>query len=133
MTSVVDMDFSDWLLEEMSKRGWSQADLARASGLHRQSISDYVNRRRTNPEPDALIAIANGLSISPVTAFRHAGLLPAEGGEKITKEDWKHMLQQLTPEEQEEIYSIMEMKIKRRQQAEQSARAANFKPGKVKK
>lgn len=134
MTSVVDMEFSDWLLEEMSKRGWSQADLARASGLHRQSISDYVNRRRTSPEPDALIAIAKGLSISPVTVFRKAGLLPTEGPDnKIVFEDWQHMLQQLTSEEQDEIYSIMEMKIKRRQQAEASARAANFKPAKVKK
>jgi transcriptional regulator with XRE-family HTH domain len=89
MLSVMDMDFSDWLLQEMNKRGWSQADLARNSGLNRQSVSDYVNRRRTNPDPEALVSIAKGLKISPITIFRIAGLLP-EGGEKASFEDWQY-------------------------------------------
>lgn len=85
ISSLVDTNFSDWLLEEMNKRGWSQADLARASGLNRQSVSDYVNRRRTNPEPEALVSIANAFKISPITIFRKAGLLP-EGGDSASKD-----------------------------------------------
>jgi transcriptional regulator with XRE-family HTH domain len=131
MSSIVYMDFPDWLLNEMSKRGWSQADLARASGLNRQSISDYVNRRRTNPEPDALVAIANALNISPVTVYRAAGLLPAGGGERVNLTDWEHLLSQLEPTEQEEIYQILELKVERRKQAEQAAAAKNFRPSKV--
>lgn len=131
MLSVMDMDFSDWLLQEMNKRGWSQADLARNSGLNRQSVSDYVNRRRTNPDPEALVSIAKGLKISPITIFRIAGLLP-EGGENASFEDWQFLLNQLPPEEQEEVRKIVEMKIERRQKEEQSARASNFKVGKAK-
>lgn len=62
----------------MTIKGWSQSDLARASGLNRQVISSYINLRRTNPEPDALVAIAHALNIPPEEVFRIAGILPAE-------------------------------------------------------
>lgn len=127
IASLMDNDFSDWLLEQMNLHHWSQADLARASGLNRQSVSDYVNRRRTNPEPDALIALAHAFKISPITIFRKAGLLPPGLEDDVTFEDWQYLITQLTPEEQEELRQIAEMKIDRRQKAEQSARAAKFK------
>jgi len=92
MSSLMDEHFSDWLLKELSKREWSQADLARASGLNRQSISDYINRRRTNPEPDALVAIAHGLNISPITLFRQAGLLPNSNNGDVKLDDWEYLL-----------------------------------------
>lgn len=114
MSSSVDMNFSDWLLEQMNKKGWAQADLARASGLNRQSISDYINRRRTSPDPDALVAIAHSLGISPITVFRKAGLLPDDGGIDVTFQDWEFLLKQMSPEDQEEMRQIAEMKIKRR-------------------
>lgn len=132
IASLVDINFSDWLLDEMNKRGWSQAELARASGLNRQSVSDYVNRRRTNPEPEALVALAQAFKISPITIFRKAGLLP-EGSDNASFEDWQHLLTQLLPEEQEEMRQIIEIKIDRRKKAEQAARANNFKSGKIKK
>jgi len=121
------MDFSDWLLDEMNNRGWSQADLSRMSGLTRQSVSDYVNRRRTNPEPAALVAISKALSLSPVTVFRKAGLLPDATTDQVRMEDWDHLLSQLPPEETDEIRKIALMKIEKRQNAENAARAAQFK------
>lgn len=132
ISSTVAMDFSDWLLSEISKRGWSQADLARASGVNRQSVSDYINRRRTNPDPDVLVSLAKGLHISPITIFRAAGLLP-EGGDDANFTDYQYLLSQLSLEEQEEIRQIIELKIERRQKSEQAARAKNFKQGKIKK
>lgn len=98
ISSLMDIEFSDWLLSEMNKRNWTQADLARASGLNRQSVSDYINRRRSNPEPNALVAIAQAFKISPITVFRNAGLLP-EGGDNASFEDWQFLLNQLPPEE----------------------------------
>jgi transcriptional regulator with XRE-family HTH domain len=127
----MDNNFIDWLLAEMNKREWTQAELARASGLTRQSVSDYINRRRTNPEPDALTAIAHAFKISPITVFRKAGLLPPEGGDQATFEDWQHLLSQLTPDEEEEMRQIIELKIERRQKAEAAAHAAKFKPKKA--
>jgi transcriptional regulator with XRE-family HTH domain len=128
-----DIDFSEWLLQKMESKGWSQADLARAAGLNRQSISDYINRRRTNPEPEAMIAIADAFDISPITVFRKAGLLPDRPETEVTFDDWKFLLEQLEPAEQEELRQIAVLKIERRKKQEQSARAANFKPGTVQK
>lgn len=113
ISSPVDTIFSDWLLEEMNKRGWSQADLARASGLNRQVISNYINSRRNKPEPDALVALAHGMKMSPIVIFRKAGLLPAEGGDQLKFEDWKYILEELPEEEQEELRKIAEMKIEK--------------------
>lgn len=126
MSSNMDIHFSDWLLKELSTRKWSQADLARASGLTRQSISDYVNRRRTNPEPEALVAIAHGFKISPITIFRKAGLLPDSNGngEQVKFEDWEYLLKQMSPEDETELRQIAEMKIERRKK-DQSLKALN--------
>ena len=124
------MDFSDWLLEQMNLRNWSQADLSRMSGLTRQSVSDYVNRRRTNPDSAALVAIAKALGLSPVSVFRKAGLLPEAPAEQERFEDWEYLLGELPTEEQAELRQIALMKIERRKTAEAAARAANFKPGK---
>jgi transcriptional regulator with XRE-family HTH domain len=127
MYSLVNMDFSDWLLEEMNKRGWSQADLSRSSGVDRQVISNYINRRRTNPEPEALISIAHGFGISPITVFRKAGLLP-EGSDDATFSDWKFLLDQLPQDEQDELRQIALMKIEKRKK---ESGAKSLKPKKA--
>ncbi len=90
--------FSDWLLEQMESKNLTQADLAKASGLTRTAISDYVNQKRTNPEPQALIAIAKALHVSPLNVFRAAGLLPddhASDEEKFLR-DWKELIDGLS-------------------------------------
>lgn len=76
MSLSMDKDFADWLIEQMNKRGWSQADLANAAGLNRQVISTYVNRQRQKPDSEVLVALARALHLPPETVFRAAGLLP---------------------------------------------------------
>jgi transcriptional regulator with XRE-family HTH domain len=122
------MDFSNWLLEQMNSRGWSQADLSRMSGLTRQSVSDYINRRRTKPEPNALVSISKAFGMSPVTVFRKAGLLPDTTSDQAQMDDWQYLLNQLPPEEADEMRQIALMKIEKRQNMENAARAAEFKP-----
>jgi transcriptional regulator with XRE-family HTH domain len=122
MYALMDNNFIDWLLIEMGRRKWSQADLARESGLTRQSISDYVNRRRTNPEPGALVSIANALGVDPILVFRKAGLLPPGPENKVRHDDWDYVMSQLDEGEQEEIRAIADLKIKRRKDAESANR-----------
>lgn len=130
MSIIMDTKFSDWLIEQMQNKNWSQSDLARASGLTRQTISYYLSDKSTKPDEGALTKIAHALKISPITVLRKAGLLP-EGGENASFEDWQFLLNQLPPEEQEEVRKIVEMKIERRQKEELSARSAKFKPKKA--
>jgi len=125
-------NFGEWLIQEIDKRGWTQSDLVRLSGISRGTLSNIISGTR-GVGNDSMVAIAHALKISPVTIFRKAGLLPPDTSEKVSFEDWQYIISQLTPDEQEEIRQIVELKIERRQKAEKSERAKNFKSGKVKK
>lgn len=117
--------FALWMQSEREKRGWSQSDLSRYSGLHRAIISK-IETNVSTPSVETFISLAQAFKISPITVFRKAGLLP-EGGDNTNFEDWQHLLTQLTPDEEEEMRQIIEIKIDRRKKAEQAARANNFK------
>lgn len=67
--------FNDWLMREMSKRGWSQSDLARSSELNRAVINKLLNGQ-TVPRPQTIEAIAHALKLPTEQAYRIAGLLP---------------------------------------------------------
>lgn len=67
--------FKEWLLDEMDKRGWSQADLARSADLNRAVINKLLNGH-ANPRPATLEAIARALKNPVESVFRIAGLLP---------------------------------------------------------
>jgi transcriptional regulator with XRE-family HTH domain len=78
--------FSEWLLVEMDKRGWSQSDCARACELNRAVINKLLNGK-CKPQPVTLIAIARGFKIPVETAYRAAGLLPPPpDGDDTTQE-----------------------------------------------
>lgn len=131
LLSMDKVNFGDWLKLEREKRDWSQSDLARFSGLHRQIINK-TESGVSEPALKTFIALAQAFKISPITIFRIAGLLP-EGGDNAAFEDWQFLLNQLPPQEQEEVRKIVEMKIERRQKEELAARSAGFKVGKAKK
>jgi len=121
-------EFIEWLDQMENKKGWTDYRLSAETGLSSSVFSKA--RQGILPKWEALVRIAGAFNVSPITAFRKAGLLP-EGGELVKFDDWQHLIKQLTPEEEEEIRNITEMKIERRQKNEQSARAKNFKPQKV--
>lgn len=129
LLSMDRINFGEWLKNEREKREWSQSDLARFSGLHRQIINKTENGV-SEPALKTFLALAQAFKMSPISIIRIAGLLP-EGGENASFEDWQFLLNQLPPQEQEEVRKIVEMKIERRQKEEQSARSAQFKPKKA--
>lgn len=69
-------DFGDWLLQELEKRDWSQAKLARMTGVTRQAINAYINKRRTTPDAATIDGIAKAFGMSTQEVFRAAGLMP---------------------------------------------------------
>jgi transcriptional regulator with XRE-family HTH domain len=94
--------FSEWLLEQMKSRNWSQAELAKATGLTRTAISSYINQKRTQPDPQALPAIAKALHVSPINLFKIANLLPNDRSteEEERFSDWKEVLSKLNKRDQ---------------------------------
>lgn len=111
------MDFSDWLLNEINKRGWSQAELARRAGISRQIISNYINRQREKPDSDVLVSISRALNLPAETVFRAAGLLPPVSEDTEYQEEFFHLLSQLSPQERQEILELLRFKAARQRYA----------------
>ena len=74
MTTLV-----DYLEDELHRRNWRPADLARAAGVPDATISHILNGSR-RAGPDVCNAIARALGEPPERIFRLAGLLPGQGG-----------------------------------------------------
>lgn len=68
--------FKEWLLKEMAKREWSQADLARFADLNRAVINKLLNGHSTTPRPATLASIARAFKLPVEQLYRIAGLLP---------------------------------------------------------
>jgi transcriptional regulator with XRE-family HTH domain len=63
--------FNEWMLQRLQELNWSQADLARASGLTRTAISNYINGR--TPDESALRKLAKAFKLPPKLSFAPPG------------------------------------------------------------
>jgi transcriptional regulator with XRE-family HTH domain len=67
-----------WLAEEIRRRGWSQAEMARRSGLSVAAINKYLrpvgNPHRRTPDYPAVVRMAEALGVAVPTALVAAGL-----------------------------------------------------------
>ena len=86
--------FSEWLQNEMNKRGWSQSDLARAADLNRAVINKLLNGK-SHPQPATLEAISRALKIPLETTYRAAGLLPASSDNDDTLDEAIYVLKNI--------------------------------------
>jgi transcriptional regulator with XRE-family HTH domain len=99
--------FGDWLTKKMEEREWSQADLARASGLTRQAIGYYLGPKSKRPDEEALKLIAKAFKVPIEQAYRAAGILPPEKKRKETIEEIEHALDDLSEGELQEFLSYV--------------------------
>lgn len=70
-------EFGRRLAALMTERGWNQSELARASGLGRDSISTYV-RGQTFPEPKNLRKLADALNTTTFDLLPNATMKAME-------------------------------------------------------
>lgn len=106
MFAMADKTFLDWLQAEMDRRGWTQADLHRASGLRRGTISGVINQLR-NPGTAFCEAVARAFQLPAEDVFRRAGILPPEPNNDPITELGTHILRQLPAEERERFVEQM--------------------------
>ena len=64
------MEFADWLRREIEKRKTTIAEVAARGGTNSPTIWRIVRGERT-AGVDSIVAIAKGLSVSPVEVFSH--------------------------------------------------------------
>ena len=96
------MKFNDWILSQLREREWSQADLARSSGLTRGAISKYLIDRI--PDESALRKIAHAFKLPPETVFCAAGILPPEDSSQPPHLlEWIKIFRDAEPDKRDEM------------------------------
>lgn len=118
------VDFAGWLLSEMHKRKLSQSDLARITGISRQAISSYVNRRILTPDKESLQKIAHAFGMRQEDIYRVAGILPPANGIPPDIARAVYQLEQLP----EPLRSILTKMIDTQYNQWENDRTANLKP-----
>jgi len=117
-------DFTEWLTNELTVKGWDQAELSRRSGITTAHISRIMTGQR-HPGSDALSGIARALRLPPEDVFRRAGLLPPKRGvtanDMARYDDVLATIASLTPENQKLVFDLLE-RIKRSEESTRSGR-----------
>ncbi len=108
--------FIEWIDSVEDELGWTDNKWATTAGLSASVLSKA--RQGIIPKWDACLALANAANRSPVTVFRKAGLLPPGPDDEIKYEDWKFLLDQMSPEDEEEMREIAIRRIERRKKEE---------------
>lgn len=103
--------FVSWLLAEMEKRGWTQADLARRGNIPTGVLSRIINSQR-GPGASTCIKIATAFNIPPQEVFRMAGILPKsltdELENNLSFRQVYNLMKGLSPEEQQNLIAYAE-------------------------
>lgn len=108
---MANVDFPQWLEEQLERKNWIQADLARASGITTAQIGRILNGAR-RAGPDACIAIADALNLPPDMVFRQAGLLPPKQEQPPEFEEINYILSNLPEEEREDILEYARLRAR---------------------
>lgn len=103
----------EYLLTEMEKRGWKQADLARYAGLDSGLINNYISGRRNIGATSAL-AIAKAFKVAPEIVFRKVGLLPNRDESTAEEEQLLYLFRQMNANEREAVLDFAEFVSRRR-------------------
>lgn len=112
MSEPMDIKFSDWLLEQLKERGWSQSELSHITGLTRQAISYYLSGKSKQPDEFALQKIAKALKLPPEEVYRAAGIPLSQPQETKLIRQITHLTNQLPPEEQQGILEFVKLRLR---------------------
>lgn len=100
------IDFAEWLNDELQKRGWKQADLARQAGISREAVSTTLScKRRAGFQVCSGIAHAFGMPVMDV--FRLAGLAPPVPVETPIMKEFRELFAGLPPDEQKKALRFL--------------------------
>ena len=108
--SNMSLAFSTWLINQMREQDLSQADLARASGLTRQTINYYLSARSKQPDEFALQKIAKGLGLPIEEVYRAAGTPTSIPTKSVLIERILNIYESLPLEEKENVMEYVEMR-----------------------
>ena len=108
-------DLIKWIEQKRNEHGWSINELARQAGLSPGGVGDVLNNNN-NPGFRFCKAIAEAFDVPPENVLRLAGLLPPQPEQTATINEFVYLLNQLPPEEQEELLLVAKAWVKGRKQ-----------------
>ena len=103
-------NITNYLLNEMEKRNWKPADLAKRAGVDSGLLSRILNGER-NAGPDTCTSIAQALNVPPEVVFRKAGILPSKPNRNTFMDELEFIFNSLPDNDREEILEIARMKL----------------------
>ena len=103
-SNIVFMAFTDWLDNELNKRHWNRAELARQINMTEPALSHIYSddpKSKRKPGVDMCRAIAKAFGMPPEMVFRQAGLLPSIEADTSQYEELKHWFSQMSEDERD--------------------------------
>lgn len=111
--SIMESTFSNWILQELDKRGWSQSDLARASGLTRGGVSNIVNEK-SSIGIDSATGIAKAFGVPVTEVLSAAGVIPKMPEATAEEEQLLYLFRQLSDYDREAVLNFVEFTSRRK-------------------
>ena len=106
--------FSQWLIKNLNDRLWSQAELARRSGLSRTAISDVISGK-ANPGDVLCRAIAKAMQLPADDVFQIAGILPMKPNADQTVSEITHIYHELTDENRDDLLDYARLRLQKQE------------------
>lgn len=97
---------ADWLNEQLKINRLSQGEFAQKAGLSKSVVNRVCTRQVVKPDILTYIAIAKALDVPLVTVLQEAGLVQANP-EIPEMDSFKHVLQQMNPEQRKMGLAIL--------------------------
>ena len=100
--------FVDFIRDELSKRNWAHAELARRSGISQAHISRVINSNY-QPGIEFLNSIASCMNLSKEYIYKLAGLLSENPKSNVIIEEIHQILESLSNEDQKLVLGFINL------------------------
>lgn len=126
-------ELTNYLSDELKRRGWNPTQLANKSGLPKQTISNVLNKPDAVPELPTYVALAEALGVSLAYLLERAGYMverledPEESTRRLARQidafPWLQPILQwlldLDPEDRAGVIAYLESVRRQRSQGDQ--------------
>lgn len=107
MIFVTMVDFGKWIQKEIDKRGWTQSDLSRESGIHTAAVSYLIGGSRKVGLSSA-IGLSKAFNMPLEEILVAAGFMPWLEIDSTKEAALIQIFRRLTPKEQDRAIDYLE-------------------------
>lgn len=117
----METDFSEWLHNQLKEHGWTQAELARRSGISPSQITRVLSGSRGLGE-QSVRAIADAFKLPPEEVYRAASLLPPISKERSQLSELTYLINLLDDDNLQEVIDYARHRLEKQEGKKQTSR-----------